>query len=58
MSQISLSLSPDSSLMVRDVVGDYRPANAGEVLQAAQRVLAGQLRGTHVFPRRTLFLIT
>ncbi len=43
MSQFSLSL--DSSLLVRDVAGDYRPANANEVLQAAQRVLAGQMRG-------------
>ena len=46
MSQLSLSL--DSSLMVRDVEGDYRPANAGDVLQAAQRVLVGQLRGSQV----------
>ena len=43
MSQLSLSL--DSSLLVRDVAGDYRPANADEVLQAARRVLAGQMRG-------------
>ncbi len=43
MSQLSLSL--DSSLLVRDVTGDYRPANADEVLQAALRVLAGQMRG-------------
>ena len=43
MAQLSLSL--DSSLLVRDVAGDYRPANADEVLQAAQRVLAGQMRG-------------
>ncbi|MGI9026663.1 MAG: RadC family protein [Burkholderiaceae bacterium] len=42
MSQFSLSL--DSSLLVRDVAGDYRPANAEEVLQAAQRVLHQQLR--------------
>ncbi|MDO9272719.1 MAG: JAB domain-containing protein [Rugosibacter sp.] len=42
MSQLSHSL--DSSLLVRDVAGDYRPANADEVLQAAQRVLAGQMR--------------
>lgn len=39
MSQLTHSL--DSSLLVRDVTGDYRPANADEVLQAAQRVLAG-----------------
>jgi DNA repair protein RadC len=42
MSQHSISL--DSSLLVRDVTGDYRPANADEVLQAAQRVLAGRMR--------------
>jgi DNA repair protein RadC len=44
MSQLSLPL--DSSLLVRDVAGDYRPANADEVLRAAQRVLAGQMRGS------------
>ena len=27
------------------LAGDYRPANADEVLQAARRVLAGQMRG-------------
>ena len=43
MSQLSLSL--DSSLLVRDVTGDYRPANAEEVLQAARRMLAAQMRG-------------
>ena len=43
MSQLSHSL--DSSLLVRDIAGDYHPANADEVLQAAQRVLAGQMRG-------------
>ena len=41
MSQFSFSL--DSSLLVRDVAGDYRPANADEVMQAAQRVLLKQL---------------
>ena len=46
MSQLSLSL--DSSLLVRDVAGDYRPANAEEVLQAARRVLAGQMRDCEV----------
>lgn len=44
MSQHSLSL--DSSLLVRDVAGNYRPANADEVLQAARRVLAQQMRGS------------
>ena len=37
-----------SSLLVRDVAGEYRPAEADEVLQAAQRVLAGSVRGTDV----------
>ena len=46
MSQLSLFL--DSSLLVRDVAGDYRPASADEVLLAAQRVLASQLRGSEV----------
>ncbi len=36
--------SLDSSLLVRDVAGDYRPANADEVLRAAWRVLARQIR--------------
>lgn len=44
MSQLSSSL--DSSLLVRDVAGDYRPAKADEVLQAALRVLAGQMYGS------------
>ncbi|MGJ7484479.1 RadC family protein [Variovorax sp. LT2P21] len=43
MSQPSLSI--ESSLLVRDVAGEYRPANADEVLQAAQRLLGAQLRG-------------
>jgi len=34
-----------SVLMVRDIAGDYRPADAAEVLQAAQHVLKQQLRG-------------
>jgi DNA repair protein RadC len=39
----------DSSvLLVRDVAGDYRPADADEVLQAAQRLLGQQLRGLEV----------
>jgi DNA repair protein RadC len=44
MSQLSLSF--DSSLLVRDVAGDYRPAQADEVLQAALRVLTAQMRGS------------
>ena len=43
MSQFSLPL--DSSLLVRDVVGDYRLATADEVLHAAQRLLVAKLRG-------------
>ncbi|WOB09719.1 MULTISPECIES: DNA repair protein RadC [Burkholderiales] len=48
MSQLSLSLSSSdaASLLVRDVAGSYRPAEPAEVLQAALRVLAGQLRGS------------
>ena len=39
----------DSSvLLVRDVAGDYRPAEAGEVLQAAQRLLGQKLQGREV----------
>lgn len=37
-----------SVLLVRDVAGDYRPADAGEVLQAAQRLLWQQLQGREV----------
>ncbi len=41
--------SSDSSvLLVRDVAGEYRPADAGEVLQAAQRLLGKQLQGREV----------
>jgi DNA repair protein RadC len=38
--------SAASSLLVQDVAGEYRPAAADEILQAAQRVLAGHVRGT------------
>ena len=38
MSSSTLSLDA-SSLLVRDVLGDYRPANADEVLQAAMYVV-------------------
>ena len=33
----------DSSLLVRDVAGDFRPAHADEVLSAAQRLLLRKL---------------
>jgi DNA repair protein RadC len=46
MSQLFSSF--DSSLLVRDVAGDYRPAKADEVLQAALRVLSGQMYGSEV----------
>lgn len=39
---------PPSSLMVCDRAGEYRPAAAHEVLLAAQRVLAGRVRGSQV----------
>ena len=44
----AFSSAAASSLLVRDVAGEYRPADADEVLQAAQRVLAGRVRGTDV----------
>ncbi len=44
----TFSPSPDSSLLVRDVASDYRPANADEVLAAARRVLARQMRNCEV----------
>ena len=37
-----------SSLLVRDVAGQYRPAEADEVLLAAQQLLASQVRGSDV----------
>ena len=46
---ISPSLeSSASTLLVRDVAGSYRPAEPAEVLQAALRVLADQLRGSEM----------
>jgi DNA repair protein RadC len=50
MSQLSLSFdtSLGSSLLVRDVTGDYRPANAEEVIHAARQVLAQQMQGRQV----------
>ncbi|MBN9405949.1 MAG: hypothetical protein J0I00_11090 [Burkholderiales bacterium] len=47
-SSLSFTSSLDSSLLVCDVAGSYRPAAPAEVLQAALRVLAGQLRGTEM----------
>jgi DNA repair protein RadC len=35
-----------SALLVRDVAGQYRPAEANEVLLAAQQLLAAQVRGS------------
>ena len=40
--------SSSSSLMVCDGAGQYRPAVADEVLQAAQRVLTNQVRGANL----------
>lgn len=37
-----------SSLLVRDVTGQYRAAEADEVLLAAQQLLAAQVRGSDV----------
>jgi DNA repair protein RadC len=36
------------ALLVRDIAGQYRPAEADEVLLAAQRLLAAQVRGSDV----------
>ena len=47
-SSLSFTSSLDPSLLVCDVAGSYRPAAPAEVLQAALRVLAGQLRGTEM----------
>ena len=44
----SLESSASSPLLVRDVAGEYRPADVGEVLRAAQRALASQVRGSDV----------
>jgi DNA repair protein RadC len=40
--------SNSSVLLVRDVAGDYRQVDADEVLQAAQQVLLGRVRGSDV----------
>ena len=48
LSSQSFTSSIDSSLLVRDVAGSYRPAEPAEVLQAALRVLEGRLRGTEM----------
>ena len=37
-----------SALLVRDVAGQYRPAEADDVLMAAQQLLAAQVRGSDV----------
>ena len=42
------SFASSHSLMVRDVAGTYRAADADEVLQAAQQVLASQVRGANL----------
>jgi len=43
----ALSLAA-SALLVRDVAGQYRPAEADEVLLVAQQLLAAQVRGNDV----------
>ncbi len=44
----SFASVPSSSLLVRDVAGEYRSAEAEEVLAAAQRVLASRVRDANV----------
>lgn len=41
----SFASASSSSLLIRDVAGEYRPAGADEVLAVAQRFLAS--RGKH-----------
>ena len=43
-----------SSLLVRDVAGEYRLAEADEVLAAAQRVLASRVRGANMLTSPTV----
>ena len=47
-SSVSFDSSPSSVLLVRDVAGDYRQVDADEVLQVAQQVLLGRVRGSDV----------
>jgi len=47
-SSVSFDSSPSSVLLVRDVAGDYRQVDAYEVLQVAQQVLLGRVRGSDV----------
>ena len=47
-SSVSFDYSPSSVLHVRDVAGDYRQVDADEVLQAAQQVLLGRVRGSDI----------
>lgn len=44
----SFESSAAVSLLVRDVSGEYRAADAGEVMFAAQRLLASRVRGSDV----------
>lgn len=46
VSSLDSFVANPSFLLVREAGGEYRPAIADEVLQAAQRLLAGQVRGT------------
>ena len=45
---VSFDSFTSSVLLVRDVAGDYRQVDAGEVLQAAQQVLLSRVQGTDV----------
>ncbi|WP_198084542.1 JAB domain-containing protein [Variovorax sp. E3] len=45
-SLLSFEFSASVPLLVRDVAGEYRPAEADEVLLAAQRLLARRVRGS------------
>lgn len=47
-SSVSIDSSTSSVLLVRDVAGDYRQVDADEVLQAAQQLLLGRVRGSDI----------
>lgn len=47
-SLVSFEFTASGPLLVRDVAGEYRPAEADEVLLAAQRLLARRVRGSDV----------
>ncbi|GKS92169.1 hypothetical protein [Acidovorax sp. SUPP2539] len=47
LDSFTTSSADTSALLVRDVAGSYRPAADDEILNAAQCLLASQVRGTN-----------